>query len=67
MRGEGSLVSGDMETESTTSERSSSDDKAFEELLEVVTHTVARLKLNWPQEQENLRHSNLEIRFQLGG
>lgn len=41
----GSLVSGEMETESATSERSSRDDKPFEELLEVVTHAVIRLKL----------------------
>ncbi|KAI2642464.1 Lamina-associated polypeptide 2, isoform alpha [Labeo rohita] len=52
-----------LETESATSERSSRDDRAFEELLEVVSHKVARLKLDWPQEQENPRHSKLDDRF----
>ncbi len=48
-------------------ERSSRDDKAFRELLEVVTNPVARLKLDWPQEQENPRHSKLDDRFLSGG
>ncbi|MCJ8744065.1 hypothetical protein PDJAM_G00102090, partial [Pangasius djambal] len=52
---------------SATSERSSRDDRAFEELLEVVTNAVARLKLDWPQEQENPRHSKLDDRFLSGG
>ncbi|KAI2653826.1 Gag-Pol polyprotein [Labeo rohita] len=55
------------ETKSATSGRSSRDNRAFEELLEVVSHSVARLKLDWPQEQENPRHSKLDDRFLLGG
>lgn len=62
-----SLASGNMDIESTASECSSRDDKSFGELLEVVTYTVARLKLNWPQEQENPRHSKLVDRFLSGG
>ncbi len=63
----GSLASGEIETECAASERSSLDDKAFEELLEVVTNADARLKLDWPQEQEKTWHSKLEDRFLSGG
>lgn len=41
-----SLAHSEMETKSAASERTSCDDKAFEELEEVVTHAVARLKLD---------------------
>lgn len=63
----GSLLSGNMETERAASEHSSHNDKVFEELLEVVTNAVARLKLDCPQEQENPRHSKLYDRFLSGG
>ncbi len=63
----GSLASGEIETECAASERSTLDDKAFEELLEVVTNADARLKLDWPQEQEKTWHSKLEDRFLSGG
>ncbi len=36
------------EMESATSEPSSRDDRAYEELLEVLTRAVDRLKLDWP-------------------
>ncbi|ROL53168.1 hypothetical protein DPX16_23787 [Anabarilius grahami] len=48
--------------EFAASERSSRDDKAVEELLEVVTRAVARLKLDWPQEKETPKPSKLEDR-----
>lgn len=51
------------EIKSATSERSSHDDKAYQELLEVVTRAVERLKLDWPQEQEAPKHSKLDDRF----
>lgn len=35
-----------MEFESAASERSSHNDKVYEELLEVATHVVARLQLD---------------------
>ncbi len=50
------LASSDMEIESDGSH----NDKAFEELLEMVTCVVSRLKLDWPQEQET-RHRFLFI------
>lgn len=56
-----------VEMESATSERSSRDDKAYEELLEVVTRAVDRLKLDWPQEQEAPKRSKLDDRFLSGG
>lgn len=40
-----------MDFEKATSKRSSRDDEAHE-LLKVVTHAVARLQLDWPQEKE---------------
>ncbi len=55
------------EMESATSERSSRDDRAYEELLEVVTRAVARLKLDWPQEHETPKRSKLDDRFLSGG
>lgn len=33
------------------------------EILEVVSHAVARLQLDWPQEQETPKRSNLDDRF----
>lgn len=56
-----------MEFESAASEHSSRGDKVYKELLEVETHVVARLQLDWPQEQENPRLSKLDDRFRLGG
>ncbi|ROI84191.1 hypothetical protein DPX16_19963 [Anabarilius grahami] len=53
--------------EFAASERSSRDDKAVEELLEVVTRAVARLQLDWPQEKETPKPSKLEDRFLSGG
>lgn len=41
----GSFVSEELEFEIASSERSSRDDKAYEELLKMVTHTVAMLQL----------------------
>ncbi len=55
------------EMESATSERSSRDDRAYEELLEVVTRAVARLKLDWLQEHETPKRSKLDDRFLSGG
>ncbi len=55
------------EMESATSERSSRDDRAYEELLEVVTQAVDRLKLDWPQEHETPKRSKLDDRFLSGG
>ena len=52
-----------VEMESGTSERSSRDDRAYEELLEVVTRAVDRLKLDWPQEHETPKRSKLGDRF----
>ena len=43
-----SLGSG-VDYELPTSKHSSCDDKASEELLEVVTHVVAKLQLDWPR------------------
>ncbi len=60
-----SLASGEME--SATSERSSHDERACEELLEVVTRAVQRLHLDWPQEQETPKRSKLDDRFLSGG
>ncbi len=60
-----SLASG--EVESATSERSSRDEKAYEELLELVTRTVDRLHLDWPQEQETSKRSKLDDRYLSGG
>ncbi|RXN28352.1 extracellular calcium-sensing receptor-like protein [Labeo rohita] len=57
----------EIDLESATSERSSCDDKTYEELLEVVTRAVDRLKLDWPQEQETLKRSKLDDRFLSGG
>ncbi|KAI2655571.1 Transposon Ty3-I Gag-Pol polyprotein [Labeo rohita] len=62
-----SLASAEIDLESATSERSSRDDKAYEELLGVVTRAVDRLKLDWPQEQETLKRSKLDDRFLSGG
>ncbi len=56
-----SLASG--EVESATSVHSSSDEKAYEELLEVVTRAVDRLHLDWPQEQETSKRSKLDDRY----
>ncbi len=56
-----------VEMESATSERSSRDDRAYEELLEVVTRAVARLNLDWPQEHETPKRSKLDDRFLSGG
>ncbi len=58
-----SLASAEMEVERATSERSSRDDKAYEELLEVVTRAVDRLKLDWPQEQETPKRLKLDDRI----
>jgi hypothetical protein len=55
-----SLASAEMEFESATSVRSSRDDKTHEELLEMVTHAVVRLQLDWPQEQETPKRSKLD-------
>lgn len=55
------------EMESATSERSSRDDRAYEELLEVVTRAADRLKLNWPHEHETPKRSKLDDRFLSGG
>ncbi len=55
------------EIESPTSERATRNDKAYEELLEVVTRAVGRLKLDWPQEQETLKRLKLDDRFLSGG
>lgn len=52
---------------SAASEHSSHNDKVHEELLEVVTHAMARLQLDWPQEQETPKRSKLEDRFLSGG
>ncbi len=60
-----SLASG--EVESATSVRSSRDEKAYEELLEVVTRAVDRLHLDWPQEQETSKCSKLDDRYLSGG
>ncbi len=60
-----SLASG--EVESATSVRSSRDEKAYEELLEVVTRAVDRLHLDWPQEQETSKLSKLDDRYLSGG
>ncbi|KAI2649994.1 ORF V: Enzymatic polyprotein [Labeo rohita] len=62
-----SLASAEIDIESATSERSSRNDKAYEELLEVVTRAVDRLKLDWPQKQETLKRSKLDDRFLSGG
>lgn len=35
----------------------------FEELLEVVTHMVARLNLDWPYEKQVIVHSKLDYHF----
>ncbi|RXN09913.1 hypothetical protein ROHU_031006 [Labeo rohita] len=61
------LAEAQIDLESATSERSSCDDKTYEELLEVVTRAVDRLKLDWPQEQETLKRSKLDDRFLSGG
>ncbi len=61
----GSFASG--EVESATSVHSSHDEKAYEELLEVVTWAVDRLHLDWPQEQETFKHSKLDDRYLSGG
>ncbi len=53
--------------ERAASKRSSHDYKTNEELLKLVTHAEARLKLDQPQEQETPKHSKLEDRFMLGG
>ncbi len=50
-----------------TSVRSSRDEKAYEELLEVVTRAVDRLHLDWPQEQEISKCSKLDDRYLSGG
>jgi hypothetical protein len=55
------------EVESAASERSSRDDRAYEELLEVVTRAVERLNLDWPQEHETPKRSKLDDRFLSGG
>ncbi len=55
------------EVESATSVRSSRDEKAYEELLEVVTRAVDRLHLDWPQEQETSKCSKLDDRYLSGG
>ncbi len=47
--------------------RSSHDEKAYEELLEVVTRAVDRLHLDWPQEQETFKRSKLDDRYLSGG
>ncbi len=47
--------------------RSSRDEKAYEELLEVVTRAVDRLHLDWPQEQETSKRSKLDDRYLSGG
>ncbi len=61
-----SLASG--EVESATSVHSSRDEKAYEELLEVVTRAVDRLHLDWPQEQETSKRSTqLDDRYLSGG
>ncbi len=61
-----SLASG--EVESATSVRSSRDkEKDYEELLEVVTRAVDRLHLDWPQEQETSKRSELDDRYLSGG
>ncbi len=51
------------EMKSAISERSSCDYRVYEELLKVVTRAVDRLKLDWPQEQENPKRSKLDDRF----
>lgn len=35
----------------------------FEELLEVVTHVVARLNLDWPYERQVIVHSKTDYQF----
>lgn len=56
-----------MDFEFLVSEHSSRDDKAYEELLEVVTHVVARLQIDWPRKQETSKCFKLEDRFLSGG
>ncbi len=46
--------------ERAASKRSSHDYKTNEELLKLVTHAEARLKLDQPQEQETLKLSKLD-------
>lgn len=55
-----------MEIERTTSNHTSYEDKVYEELLEVVTWAVARLKLDWPQEQETSKPPKLGDSFLSG-
>ncbi len=58
------LASVEMEIESATSERSSHDYKTYlKHIIEVVTRAVARLKLDWPQEQETPKQSKIDDRF----
>ncbi len=52
------LASVEMEIESATFERSSRNYKTYlKHILEVVTRAVARLKMDWPQEQETPKTS----------
>ncbi|KAM9440467.1 E3 ubiquitin-protein ligase RNF14-like [Clarias gariepinus] len=60
-----SPASGEMEV--ATSERSSKEDKEYEELLKVITRAVERLHIDWPQEQAFPKRSKLDDKFLSGG
>ena len=53
--------------EVASSQRSSSADRAFEELLEVITRAAERLHIDWPQQRDSPKRSRLNDRCLSGG